>query len=74
MKNFLTYLTKHPLKIVWLLFITVFVITLISILIYYRQILISDNSIVVYLLLHLFAQTILALSFVQVYKEYKDGL
>lgn len=74
MKNYLNYLMKNPLKILWMILIWAFTIVLSVILIKAKNEIINDNNSALYVGLWIFVSVVFLVANYQPYKEYKDGL
>ena len=74
MKNYLTYLSKNPLKVLWILLIWIFTVVLSVILIKAKNEIIDDNNSALYIGLWIFVSVVFLVANYQPYKEYKDGL
>lgn len=74
MKNYLIYLKKNPLKALWLFIIILFSSVLAYLMIDSKDIIISDNSELIYYGSCVFTVIIILVAFYQPYKEYKDDL
>lgn len=74
MKNYIIYLFKNPLKLLWLGFLWVFIILMLTDITSNREEIIRDNSLTVFILLEVFLTIVFLLGNYQPYKEWKDGL
>ena len=74
MINYLKYLTKNPLKVLWLLFVDAFCTTVLLYFIEDRDNITDDNSSIIYISIVIFIILIGIVANYQPYKEYKDGL
>lgn len=74
MRDYLEYLGKNPLKVVWIGFITLFVVVGEYYLISDFSVIVGDNNVFVAIAGIVFLLAVFCLAMYQPYKEYKDGL
>jgi hypothetical protein len=74
MIEYIKYLFKNPLKLLWLGLLWVFVILMMTQVIINKEDIIQNNSLTVFILLEVFLTIVFLLGNYQPYREWKDGL